>query len=190
MGGRAVTDQEPTMNSPSIVHLQVPAEALPALTFALQRTVDDLEARALVAVDRDPTLGPASAAEYRDDIGRLSGLLGQLGATPGRPDPERAAVVWFDGVYTVDGDRPVRHQPSPALTTLLEAAIEKRHDGRLTPGAIIETLAEATGVDQIEVLRQLTEARRTAARDVGRDVDRHPAGLLARDLSGPDLSSR
>jgi hypothetical protein len=178
------------MTSPSDVHLQVPAEALPALTFALQRTVDDLEARALVAVDRDVDLGPSSAAEYRDDIGRLAGLLGQLGAAPGRPDPERAAVVWFHGVYTVDGDRPVCHQPQPVLTALLADAIEKRHDGRLTPGAIIETLAEVTGVDQLEVLRQLTEARR-AARDVhGRDADRHPAGLLARDLSGPDLSSR
>jgi hypothetical protein len=178
------------MTSPPYVQLQVPAEALPALTFALQRTVDDLEARALVAVDRDVDLGPSSATEYRDDIGRLAGLLGQLGATPTQPDAERAAVVWFDGVYTIDGDRPVRHRPQPVLTALLADAIEKRHDGRLTPGAIIETLAEVTGVDQLEVLRQLTEARRTAARDVDRDLDRHPAGLLARDLSGPDLSSR
>jgi hypothetical protein len=184
-----VTGKEPTMTSPPPVQLQVPAEALPALTFALQRTVDDLEARAIVAVDRDVDLGPSSAAEYRDDIGRLAGLLGQLGAAPGRPDPERAAVVWFDGVYTIDGDRPVRHQPQPVLSSLLAEAFEKRHDGRLTPGAIIETLAEATGVDQLEVLRQLTEARR-AARDADRTNDRHPAGLLARDLSGPDLSSR
>jgi hypothetical protein len=179
-----VTDKEPTMASPS-VHLQVPAESLPALTFALQRTVDDLEARALVAIDRDKALGPASAAEYREDIGQLAGLLGQLGHQPDRPDPERAAVRWFDGVYVIDDRRPVQLQPRPELAALLETAIAKRHDGRLTPGAIIETLAEATGVDQLEVLRRLTDARSAA-----RDADRHPAGLLARDLSGPDLSSR
>jgi hypothetical protein len=89
-------------------------------------------------------------------------------------------------------DLPVRRPPAGARrgpAALLADAIERRHDGRLTPGAIIETLAEAAGVDQLEVLRQLTEARR-AARDVDRDADRHPAGLVARDLQGPDISSR
>jgi hypothetical protein len=51
-------------------------------TFALQRTIDDLEVRAIVATDHDPDLGSPSAVEYRTDIGRLAGLLGPLGYTP------------------------------------------------------------------------------------------------------------
>ncbi len=104
------------MSTPPTIHLAIDPDALPAVTFALQRTIDDLEARALVAVDRDVDLGPSSAAEYRDDIDRLAGLLGQLGVAPGRPDPERAAVLWFDGVDTIDGHRPLLHQPQPVLT--------------------------------------------------------------------------
>lgn len=45
------------MSTEPTIHLAVHPAALPALTFALKRTVDGLEARALVAVDRDPSLG-------------------------------------------------------------------------------------------------------------------------------------
>ncbi|MFA9432845.1 hypothetical protein [Egicoccus sp. AB-alg2] len=175
------------------IRLDIDPDALPAVTFALQRTIDDLEARAIVAADRDVDLGPSSAAEYRADIDRLAELLGQLGHTAARPDPERAAVVWFDGTYTVDGGRPVRQIATSSLDRLLAEAIERRRDGRLTPGVLIDLLAETTGSSTVEVADRLVAARR-AARDADRTVDRQagrpPVRQLTRELPGPETSLR
>jgi hypothetical protein len=63
------------MSTPHPARPEIPPEALPVVTFAPQRTIDDLEARALIATDHEPDLGPPNAAEYRTDIGRLSGML-------------------------------------------------------------------------------------------------------------------
>ena len=171
------------------VHLQVDPDAMSAVTFALQRTIDDLEARALVAARQDPHLGPASAAEYRTDIEHLAGLLGQIGHTAARPDPERAAVVWFDDTYTIEGGTPVRMTAAANLDRLLDQAIRRRRDGQLTPGTVIDLLAEATGQSTFEVAEQLTAARQ-AARDADRAVERTPGRQLSRELSGPETSLR
>jgi hypothetical protein len=175
------------------IRLELDPDALPAVTFALQRTIDDLEARAIVAADRDVDLGPSSAAEYRADIDRLAGLLGQLGHTAARPDPGRAAVVWFDGTYTIDEGRPVRLVSTTSLDRLLAQAAERRRDGRLTPGVLIDLLAEATDSSAVEVADRLVAARR-AARDADRSVDRQadrtPVRQLSRELPGPETSLR
>jgi hypothetical protein len=159
------------------------------VTFALQRTIADLEARAIVVADRDVDLGPSSAAEYRTDIDRLAGLLGKLGHSAARPDPERAAIVWNDGTYTIEDGRPVRFTTTADLNRLLEQAIERRHDGRLTPGVLIELVAEATGSDTVEVAERLVAARR-AAREADQPVDRSPVRQLSRELPGPETSLR
>jgi hypothetical protein len=120
------------------------------------------------------------------DIGRLAGLLGQLGHPAARPDPEQAAVVWLDG-------RPVRLRSTASLDRQLAQAIERRRDGRLTPGVLLEVLAEATGTEAVEVADRLGAARRVArnvARHPERTVDRTPARQLSRELPGPDRSSR
>ena len=167
------------------IRLDIDPAALPAVTFALRRTIDDLEARAIVAADRDADLGPASAAEYRSDIGRLVGLLGQLGHPAARPDPERAAVVWHDGTYGIDNGRPVRLLKTASLDRLLAEAIERRRDGRLTPGVLIDLLAETTGSGTAEVAERLADARRAA-----RNADRTPARQLSRDLPGSEATLR
>jgi hypothetical protein len=169
--------------------LDIDPDALPAVAFALQRTIDDLEARAIVVADRDPDLGPSSAVEYRADIERLAGLLGQLGHPAVRPDPERAAVVWFDGTYTIYSGRPVRLVATATLDRLLTQAAERRRDGRLTPGVLIDLLAETTGSSAAEVADRLVAARH-AARDVDRQVDLAPVRQLSRELPGPDRSLR
>jgi hypothetical protein len=175
------------------IRLDIDPDTLPAVTFALQRTIDDLEARAIVAADRDVDLGPSSATEYRADIDRLAGLLSQLGHTAARPDPERAAVVWFDGTYTIDSGRPVRLVSTASLDRLLAQAAERRRDGRLTPGVLIDLLAETTGASTVEVADRLVAARR-AARDADRTVDRQadrpPVRQLSRELPGPETSLR
>jgi hypothetical protein len=175
------------------IRLDIDPDALPAVAFALQRTIDDLEARAIVAADRDPDLGPSSAVEYRADVERLAGLLGQLGHPAVRPDPERAAVVWFDGTYTVDSGRPIRLISTPSLDRLLAQAAERRRDGRLTPGVLIDLLAETTGHSAVEVADRLVAARR-ADRTNDRPADRHldvaPVRQLSRELPGPDRSLR
>jgi hypothetical protein len=171
------------------IRLAIDPDALPAVTFALQRTIDDLEARAIVVADRDLDLGPSSAAEYRTDIDRLCGLLGQLGHSAARPDPERAAILWSDGTYTIEDGRPVRLTTTPDLDRLLEQAIERRHDGRLTPSVLIELVAEATGTDTIEVAERLVAARRTA-READQAVDRPHVRQLSRELPGPETSLR
>lgn len=83
------------------------------VAYALQRTIDDLEARAIVAAHHDPALGPASAAGYRVDIRRLTGVLDQLAAQPRDPDPHQAAIGWIDGTYTIVDGHPVRMCPQP-----------------------------------------------------------------------------
>jgi hypothetical protein len=45
------------------IRLDLDPDDLPAVMFALQRTIDDLEARAIVATGRDPDRGPSSAVE-------------------------------------------------------------------------------------------------------------------------------
>ena len=185
------------MPAQPVIRLDIDPDALPAVTFALQRTIDDLEARAIVAADRDGGLGPSYAAEYRADIDRLAGLLGQLGHTAVQPDPERAAVVWFDGTYTVDSGRPVRLISTTSLDRLLADAIERHRDGRLTPGVLIDLLAETTGSSAVEVADRLVAARR-AARAADRTLDaaadrtleRTPVRQLSRELPGPEPSLR
>lgn len=177
------------MSTEPSIRLTIDPDALAAVTFALQRTIDDLEARAIVAADRDVDLGPSSAAEYRTDVHRLSALLGQLGHPAARPDPERAAVVWFDGTYTIADGHPVRLTSPLDLEPLLEQAIERRRDGRLTPSVLIELVAEATGRDTAEVADQLVAARR-AAHDADRPLDRAPVRQLSRELPGPEASLR
>ena len=171
------------------IRLDIDPAALPAVTFALRRTIDDLEARAIVAADRDADLGPSLAAEYRVDIGRLAGLLGQLGHPAVRPDPERAAVVWHDGTYAIAGGRPVRLLKAASLDRLLADAVERRRDGRLTPGVLIDLLAETTGSSTVEVVDRLADARR-AARTADRNLDHAPARPLSRELPGPEISLR
>jgi hypothetical protein len=179
------------------LHLDLDPDDLSPVTFALQRTIDDLEARAIVATDRDPDRGPSSAVEYRADIDRLAGLLGQLGHPVARPDPERAAVVWHDGTYTADDGRPVRLVSTASLDRLLAQAAERRRDGRLTPGVLIDLLAETTGSSVVEVADRLATARRAdrtndrrAARDTDHQFDRTPVRQLSRELSGPETSLR
>jgi hypothetical protein len=177
------------MSTEPTIHLAIDPDALPAVTFALQRTIDDLEARAIVAADRDVDLGPSSADEYRADSHRLSRLLRQLGHTAARPDPERAAILWSDGTYTIEDGRPVRLTTTADLNRLLEQAIEGRHDGRLTPSVLIELVAEATGTDIIEVADRLVAARR-AAHEADHPLDRTPGRQLSRELPGPETSLR
>ena len=171
------------------VHLQVDPDAMSAVVFALQRTIDDLEARALVAARQDPHLGPASAGEYRTDIGHLSGLLGQLGHTAARPDPERAAVAWFGETYTIEAGTPVRMTPAAHFDRLLDRAMKRRRDGQLTPGTVIDLLAEATGHSTFEVAEQLSAARLAARQSAGRDRQDH-GRQLSRHLPGPETSLR
>ena len=171
------------------VHLQVDPDAMSAVVFALQRTIDDLEARALVAARQDPHLGPASAGEYRTDIAHLSGLLGQLDHTAARPDPERAAVIWFGETYTVDAGTPLRMTPAAHLDRLLDQAMKRRRDGQLTPGTVIDLLAEATGHSSVEVAEHLTAARHAARQPAGRDGHDH-GRQLSRQLPGPETSLR
>jgi hypothetical protein len=181
------------MSAPPPIRLEIDPDALPAVTFALQRTIDDLEARAIVAADRDPDLGPSSAAEYRADIGRLAGLLGQLGHPAARPDPERAALVWHDGTYTIDSGRPVRLVSTTALDRLLSQAAERRRDGRLTPGVLFDLLAESTGSSAVEVADRLVAAHRdirTVDRHLDAPADRTPVRQPSRELPGPETSLR
>lgn len=95
--------------------LQLEWPTLDVLAYALQRTIDDLAARAIVAEHHDPELGPPSAQEYRADIRRLRGVLDQIAPDTRGPDPEQAAVRWLDGIYTIADGKPVRMHLCPGL---------------------------------------------------------------------------
>lgn len=113
-----------------------------ALLYALQRTTDDLEARAIVAEERDER-GPGSAREYRTNIRRLRQVMDQLGADTRGPDPEQAAVRWIDGVYTIVDGKPVRMLSQPELQRQVEATIRLHEQGLLPLRDLLLKLREA-----------------------------------------------
>lgn len=147
------------------------------LAYAIQCTMDDLEARAIVAEHHDQELGPASAAEYRADIQRLRAALDQISPGIRPPDPEQAAVRWLDGTYTVAAGKPVRMLAQPQLRELLEASLALRDAGLLSPDDALDLLATAIdrGHDEIpaepahEIAR--TPAPELSARELTRDLD-------------------
>lgn len=161
--------------------LHLDAEAIEPLAQALQRTADDLAARALVAEDHGADLGRESARAYRADIAQLEGLLDQLGYTVREPDPHQAAVRWIDDrVYTVADDRPVAMVAQPDLSRLVDQAVERHADGQPELGDLLHTLAEATGSQPNQVVGELAR-RRERDRQLEHDRD------LGHDL-GIDLS--
>lgn len=110
------------------LHLEQPTAEV--LACALLQAIDDLEARAIIAEHHDPALGSASAAEYRTDVQRLRLILGALGDDH-IPTPERAAVLWIDGTWTVQAGRPVRLHRQDDLEALLESSFDLVHHGML-----------------------------------------------------------
>ena len=145
------------MDEPQI--LEVDSADWPALVFAIRCMIDGLELRARVAGQADPVKGPEAAGEYRDDLGRLQGLLSQLGVPPTLPDPDREAVRWLDGVYAAVDGEPVRIVEQPDLQRLIAAAAERHQAASLTVADMLDALADATGVDPAEVIRRTALAR-------------------------------
>lgn len=147
------------MNTPKTVTLTVDDELWTALTVALERSIDDLELRAMISERHDEHLGIESAEGYRSDIRRLNDVLHHLGVNPRVPRAFKEAVVWLDGIYTARGGEPVRMVEAPDLQTLIDSAATRRQDGRATLADLLVALAEATGQSTSEVVR------RAAARD-------------------------
>ncbi len=113
------------------------------LLYAVQHTCDDLEARAIVAEERDPERGPVSALEYRSHIRRLRQVTDQLGADTRPPNPEQVAVRWIDGIYTVVDGKPVRMLSQPELQRQVEATIKLHEQGLLALPDLLLKLREA-----------------------------------------------
>ena len=112
------------------------------LAYALQRTIDDLEARAIVAEHHDPEIGPISACEYRADILRLRQVLDQIAPHTRGADPERAAVNWIDGVYTVAHGVPVRMLPQLEVRNLRTPAVGPHRRRRQSLRGLLRRLAD------------------------------------------------
>lgn len=154
------------------IRLDWPAADL--LAYALQRTMDDLEARAIVAEHHDAELGPASAAEYRSDIRRLRGVLDQVSPGVRPPDPEQAAVRWLDGTYTVADGEPVAMVSRPHAREILEAAIALLDTGRLSPDRardLLETALERGRANGWPVPSPEATTRQAPSRQLDRDLD-------------------
>jgi hypothetical protein len=130
---------------------------------------------------RLPSTAPTSAGS--------PGCWASSATPPPAPTRSRPRWVWLDGICTVAGDRPVRLIAITRLDRLLVKALERRREGRLTSGVLIEVLAEATGSSAVEATDRLVNARR-AARNTDRPVGRTPVRQLSRELHGPETSLR
>lgn len=155
------------------IRLDWPAADL--LAYALQCTMDDLEARAIVAEHHDRELGLTSAAEYRSDIRQLRGVLGQISPGIRPPDPEQEAVRWLDGTYTIADGQPVAMVATPHVREILDAAITLLEAGRLSPDRARELLDTALERghehDWPVVTPEPTPGREVPCREVSRDLD-------------------
>lgn len=134
---------------PYTLHLEWPVADV--LAYALLRTVDDLEARAVIAEHHDPDLGAVSATEYRTDIRRLQTILAQIAPGTRDPDPSQAAVRWLDGTYTVVHGHPVRLTAQPDVLSLVESSLDLVSQQLLDPhDALVGILQHLTGHDVTE----------------------------------------
>lgn len=170
------------MNTAKNVTLTVDDELWAALTVALERSIDDLELRAMVSERHDEHLGVQSAEDYRSDIYRLNQVLKVLGSRERRPAPWKEAVVWLDGIYTVRDGEPVRLVDQPDLQRLLDEVTDRRTDGPPTLSDVLAALAEATGESRQDVVR------RTAAAG-GDRVGAELAAVASRDHVGLDQAA-
>ena len=94
------------------------------LAWALLRTVDDLEARAVIAEHLDSELGPVSASEFRTAIRRLQTILAQIAPGSRDPDPGQAVVHGLDGTYTIAHGHVTRLTPQPDVLSLIESSLD------------------------------------------------------------------
>jgi hypothetical protein len=132
---------------PYHLHLEWPVADV--LAYALLRTIDDLEARAVVAEHHDPDLGPVSATAYRTDIRRLQTVLARIAPGARDPDPRLAAVRWLDGTYTVVHGRPVRLIAQPDVLGLVESSLDLVSQQLLDPhDALVAVHQHLVDVDE------------------------------------------
>ncbi len=148
------------------------------LAYAIQRTMDDLEARAIVAEHHDPELGPTSARDYRAEIPRLRSVLDQISPDIRPPDPEQAAVRWIHGTYTVVDGQPVPMLAQPELRELLEATTALRDAGLLSADQALDLLA--TAIDRGIPARTIPPPERATAQ-----TSRAPGHEITRDIEPP-----
>lgn len=141
------------------LHLEQPAADV--LACALLQAVDDLEARAIIAEHHDPTLGPASAAEYRTDIQRLRLVLDAIADDHRTPAPERAAVLWIDGTWTVNNGRPVRLHRQDDLEGLLESGLDLVHHRLLDAHDVLIAIHHLVATDRLHLATTTDLVHRT-----------------------------
>lgn len=130
--------------------LHLEESAADVLACALLHAIDDLEARAIIAEHHDPVLGPLSAAEYRTDVQRLRLVLDWLDSDR-TPSPDRAAVLWIDGTWTVNHDRPVRLHRQDDLEGLLESSLDLVHHGLIDAYDALIAIHHLIATDQLHL---------------------------------------
>lgn len=149
--------------------LHVNPETVTALGFALERAIDDLEARARLAerCGDEAQLGEDSAREYRADLQRLTVLLDQLDGFQARdPDPEGDALAWFDGLYTIRRGEPIPVAATGPFEQLLQIALRRSRAGHVTGVELATALEQATGTPRNQHLERARHRRRTVEPDI------------------------
>lgn len=142
-------NEDPLMDQLHTLHLEQPAAD--ALTCALLQAIDDLEARAIIAEHHDPILGPISAAEYRTDVQRLRIVLGAIAPGSRAPSPDRTAVHWIDGTWTVSNGHPVRLHRQDDLEGLLESSLDLVHYRLLDPHDALTAIHDLIANDDLHI---------------------------------------
>lgn len=135
----------------TLTTLQLEQPAVDVLACALLQAVDDLEARAIIAEQHDPELGAVSAAEYRTDAHRLRLALDALAPGSRAPSPDRTAVLWIDGTWTVSNGDPVRLHRQDDLEGLLESALDLVHHRLLDPHDALTAIHHLIATDHLHI---------------------------------------
>lgn len=130
--------------------LHLEQSAADVLACALLQSIDDLEARAILSEHQSAVLGPISAAEYRADIQRLRAVLETL-AHDRVPSPDRAAVLWIDGTWTVHNDQPVRLHRRDDLEAILESSLDLVHHGLIDAHDALLAIQHLVATDRLHL---------------------------------------
>lgn len=161
-------------------HLDLDRPTSIDVAWAIQRAIDHLTAKAIIAQHDGHESAAANIAEYRSQIRRLEEVATAFEPSLVRPpSPETAAVQWSDRVYTISEGKPVEMIAERDVQHILQAGMAVLEGGLLTPdharqlreSAVYRKVREDLREDPAEDSPKAPSREAEIGRELGRDLE-------------------